>query len=53
MKKYQNKITGAIVFVESEIGGDWVLVEEQKAQPIKEAETEKTEKPVKKANKKK
>ena len=48
MKQYKNKRTGAVISVNSEIGGDWELLKAPAAKAEKSAE----EKPKKKANKK-
>lgn len=52
MKKYQNKKTGKIVMVNSELKGDWELVKEQSPIIEKAEEPEEEKKPVKKAKKK-
>ena len=48
MKQYKNKRTGAVISVNSEIGGDWELLKAPAAKTEKSAE----EKPKKKASKK-
>lgn len=48
MKQYKNKRTGAVISVNSEIGGDWELIKAPAAKTEKPAE----EKPKKKASKK-
>lgn len=48
MKQYKNKRTGAVISVNSEIGGDWELLKAPTAKTEKLAE----EKPKKKASRK-
>lgn len=48
MKQYKNKKTGAVISVNSEIGGDWELIKA----PAAKAEKPAGEKPKKKGSKK-
>lgn len=54
MNTYRNKLTGAVVTVSSEIGGDWVLVSQSPAnEEPKQKKPVKEDKPKKAPKKKK